>query len=171
MHPFIRILRVLGGISTLYLLSNKGLDYPIFFLYIAIFFTVLFLIYHVIINFYRTKHIYKILKSDKLDVRNSPLDVLARLSARILLCAKGVCDQAQPVGVAMGILLGIDTALEKADHNSIFGPILGSALKRMLPDSNVEVKVSDLIREPVFQIDKNNKEVKELNNIIDSISN
>src|SRR3954468_10745068 len=122
MNPLIRILRVLGGISTLFLLSNKAYNYNVYLLYLAIFFTVLFFIYHLFISVIRVRHIYRTLKSDKLDIRNSPLDHLARLSARIILCAKGVCDQAQPVGVAMGIMLGVDTALEKADHKAIFGP-------------------------------------------------
>jgi hypothetical protein len=111
------------------------------------------------------------LKSDKLDIKNSPLDHFARLSARLLLCAKGVCDQAQPVGVSMGILLGIDTSLQMADHKPIFGPILGSALKTVLPNDEIKTKISDLIKEPVSKIERNNQEINELNNIIDKISN
>ena len=172
MNPLIRILRVLGGISTLYLLSNKSSNYNVFFLYLAIFFSVTFFIYNSYISVHRVRFMYRTLKSDKLDIRNSPLDHLARLSARLLLCAKGVCDQAQPVGVAMGIMLGVDTALEKADHKAIFGPILGAALKTMLPkDEQVEKTITDLIKRPVSDIGRNNKDIKELTDIIDSISN
>jgi hypothetical protein len=110
------------------------------------------------------------LKSDKLDIKNSPLDHFARLSARILLCAKGVCDQAQPVGIAMGILLGIDTSLIMADQKPIFGPILGSAIKTVLPHEEVKIKISDLIKEPISQIESNNQEINELNDIIDKVS-
>jgi hypothetical protein len=171
MNPLIRILRVLGGISTLFLLSNKAYNYNVYLLYLAIFFTVLFFIYHLFISVIRVRHIYRTLKSDKLDIRNSPLDHLARLSARIILCAKGVCDQAQPVGVAMGIMLGVDTALEKADHKAIFGPILGSALKTILPqDKEVEKRIIDLLKRPISDIDRNNKDIKELSDIIDNIS-
>ena len=42
LHPLIRILRVLGGISTLYLLSNKASHYSVYILYIAILFTLFF---------------------------------------------------------------------------------------------------------------------------------
>ena len=115
MHLLIRVLRVLGGICTIFLLS-KGQNYPSYIIYITLLFSITFFIYHTYISYHRTIHIYKTLKSDKLDIRNSPLDHLARLSSRILLCAKGACDQAQPVGVAMGVMLGVDTALEKADH-------------------------------------------------------
>jgi len=171
MHPLIRIIRVLGGISTLYLLSNKASNYSIYIFYFSFFFCLLFFIYLIYISYYRIKHIYRTLKSDKLDVKNSPLDYLARLSARLLLCAKGVCDQAQPVGVAMGILLGIDTSLEMADRKPIFGPLLGSALKTVLPNEEVKMKVTDLIKEPVSQIDKNYQEINELNTNIENVSN
>ena len=170
LHPLIRILRVLGGISTLYLLSNRTLHYPVFILYFAILFSFLFLVYNLIISFYRIKHIYNTLKSDKLDIRNSPLDILARNCTRILLCAKGVCDQAQPVGIAMGIMLGVDTALEKSDHEPIFFPILGSVIKKALPNKEIEAKVYDLVKKPVSKIDNNNKEVEEINEIIDTVS-
>ncbi len=113
---------------------------------------------------------YKTLKSDKLDIRNSPLDQLARLSARLILCAKGICDQAQPVGVAMGIMLGVDTALEKADQKAIFGPVLGYALKSVIPSSELYVKVSDLIREPVSQIENINQNINDIDSIIKSVS-
>ena len=36
LHPIIRIFRVLGGISTLYLLSNKALYYPLYIIYITL---------------------------------------------------------------------------------------------------------------------------------------
>lgn len=166
----IRILRVLGGISTIYLLSNKGSEYNTFFLYLALFFSIIFFIYHIIISVIRIKHIYKTLKSDKLDIRNSPLDHMARLSSRLILCAKGLCDQAQPVGIAMGIMLGIDTALEQADQKAIFGPLIGSALKTVLPNNEVKQKTSDLIKKPISEIDENNKQLTELKNIVESVS-
>ena len=170
-NPLIRILRVLGGISILYLLSNKAYIYNEYLLYLAIFFCVSFFIYHLYISVHRVIFIYRTLKSEKLDIKNSPLDKLARLSARLILCAKGVCDQAQPVGVAMGIMLGIDTALEKSEHKAIFGPILGSMFKTILPrDEQVEKKISDLIKSPVWDIEKNNKEIKELTDMIDKVS-
>ena len=172
MHPLIRILRVLGGICTIFLLSNKGQDYPSYIIYITLLFSIIFLIYHMYISYHRTIHIYKTLKSDKLDIRNSPLDHLARLSSRILLCAKGACDQAQPVGVAMGIMLGVDTALEKADHKAIFGPILGKALSTILPKSDIQVKnnVTDLIKKPFSDLENNNNEIDQIDRLIDRVS-
>ena len=75
-NPLIRILRVLGGLSILVLLGNNKYSYslPIYVLYFLWLVGFLFLVYHIVISYYRFVNIKKILKSDKLDVRNSPLD-------------------------------------------------------------------------------------------------
>jgi len=56
-----------------------------------------------------------------------------------------------------------------ADQKPIFGPILGSAIKTVL-SNEVKTKVSDLIKEPISQIERNNREINELNDIIDKVS-
>lgn len=68
----IRIIRFLGGLSFLLILSKNYLNYPMYLLYISMFFSILFTIYHFIITYYRITHIIKILKSDQFDIRNSP---------------------------------------------------------------------------------------------------
>jgi hypothetical protein len=70
LHPLIRILRVLGGLSFLFVLSKNHLNFHIFFLYIAMLFMLLFTIYHIIISYYRLRHIRKLFKSGELDNRN-----------------------------------------------------------------------------------------------------
>lgn len=69
MNPLIRILRVLAGVITIFLLSIKASSYSVFIFYLALF-AFLFFIYHIIILIIRYKHIYKTLNSDKLDVKN-----------------------------------------------------------------------------------------------------
>ena len=72
-YPLIRILRFLGGVSMLFVLSRAHTNFPIYFLYIAIFIMFLFFIYHVIISYYRVKHVFKLLKSEATEVRNSEI--------------------------------------------------------------------------------------------------
>jgi hypothetical protein len=86
MHPLIRIIRFLGGVSFLFIVSNAHLNFPIYFLFFATFFTTIFTIYHIYLSYHRTKHFIAILKSKKLEVRNSPLDRFAFYSARALFC-------------------------------------------------------------------------------------
>ena len=77
MHPLIRVLRVLGGLSTVLVLTKKSLLFPSFFLYIFLLLSLMFFIYHTYISYYRIIYMYKTLRSDKLDVRNSPVDKLS----------------------------------------------------------------------------------------------
>lgn len=72
--------------------------------------------------------------------------------------------------VDKGIMLGVDIALKKAEHKAIFGTISGSAFKTIQPkDKQVEKIIIDLVRKPLSDIDSNNRNVKELTEIIDNI--
>lgn len=76
-NPIIRIFRVLGGISILLILTHRlnylgdGLLY-FYGLAICTVFAFLFSLYFIFLTYHRIKHMIKVLKSDKLDVRNSP---------------------------------------------------------------------------------------------------
>ena len=70
----IRIFRFLGGLSFIILLGNNYFHNSIYLISVLMLFAFLFTIYHVIISYLRVKHIFKILKSDQLDIKKSPLD-------------------------------------------------------------------------------------------------
>ena len=80
LHPVIRIIRVLGGISFLLIMGNSRLNNPIWVIYIALFFNILFTVYHFYIYYHKVRHIYYLVTSDELEMRNSPLS--AKLSAK-----------------------------------------------------------------------------------------
>ena len=69
-HPIIRIIRFLGGLSFLIIVSKSYLNSSYYVLYFAMFFVLILTIYHIIISYYRIKYIIEILKSDKLDIIN-----------------------------------------------------------------------------------------------------
>ena len=73
-NPLIRIFRVLGGMSIIALLTGKLYYLPPFVLYAVFGFAVVYALFMVYLTYHRIKHIIYILKSDKLEVRNSPLD-------------------------------------------------------------------------------------------------
>src|ERR1700694_4045031 len=106
--PLIRLLRVIGGISMLLLLSAARGYFELHGipLYVLFFTSLLFFIYHLYITYHRIKHIKKILQSSELDIRNSPLDRFGRMLARVMLCAKGICDSAAPLGLGLGLMVG-----------------------------------------------------------------
>jgi hypothetical protein len=104
--PLIRIIRILGGLSYISLLGNSYFELKGILLYLSFLFAILFLIYHIYVSIHKYKYIKSILKTNKLDIKNSPLDKYASMLARVLLCAKGVCDSATPVGLGLGLMLG-----------------------------------------------------------------
>lgn len=150
--PIIRIIRVIGGISCLSLLGKNLISLTGFYIYIAIFFTLIFWIYHLYIAIIRVKHIKFLIKSNELDIRNSPFDRLATLVAKAVLCSKGICETAQPVGTTLGLMLGIDEALKAANRPKIFTPLLGGALNAVLPESE-KTKLANRITQNQFKID------------------
>jgi hypothetical protein len=136
-NVFIRLLRVIGGISIILILTHRleylgsGILYLIA-LCICIFFSQLFSFYLIYVNYYRIKNMYKVFKSDDLDVRNSPFDRFASLSARLLWCVKGFCETAAPVGVAYGAMAGFDELRKLKGHEPIF---LSFIAKILIPDT------------------------------------
>lgn len=164
-YPLIRILRFLGGISILFILSKVYLKFHIYSLYIAIFFVTLFAVYHFVITYYRIKHMVKLLKSDALEIKNSPLDRLATIGAKLVLCLKGVCETTQPVGVALTLMLGTDEIFKHAGRQPVFGPILGDALNVLVTKKRSEQDFSDVINKNLDLIQKNKFEVQSLENV------
>lgn len=68
--PLIRIMRFLGGVSFLTILSNSYLNSHICILLIAMLFATIFTCYHFYLSYNRYKHIKYLLNSDKLEIRN-----------------------------------------------------------------------------------------------------
>jgi hypothetical protein len=172
MHPAIRIFRVIGGVSYLTMISKTHLQYPIYIFYIVIFISILFTIYHFYLNYHRIKHIRHLLKSGALEVRNSPLDRLAYLSAatRALMCLKGACDQAQPIGLGLGLMIAYDEILKGGNNAPIFMPLLGDMLNIVLPTKidNTE-STSKLITDALEEIKQNRGLIKANKSILEQV--
>lgn len=88
-NVFIRMFRVLGGLSMILIISKRldGLrDGPFFIICMSlcVLFTLTFMLYQLYITYHRIKHIIKVYNSDELDVRNSPLDRLASIGVRLI---------------------------------------------------------------------------------------
>jgi len=69
---------------------------------------------------------YKVLKSDKLDVKNSPLDKLSTLAVKVLWCIKGSCEHLPHLGLGAAT----DQILDNSGQKPIFMPLLGGILKK-----------------------------------------
>ena len=132
-NVFIRLIRVLGGISTILIITHrldflgKGLLY-IICLGICFVFSFIFSLYLIYINYHRIKHMYKTLKNRDLDIHNSPFDRFATFSARLIWCSKGFCDIAAPIGITYGTMASIDELRKLKGYEPIFLPFLSDML-------------------------------------------
>lgn len=70
-QPHIRLLRVIGGICILLNITKQINN--IWMLYLSLLICIIYLIYSIYITQNRIRYIYKLLKSDKLYIRNSPI--------------------------------------------------------------------------------------------------
>lgn len=165
-YPIIRILRFLGGISMLMILSKTYLNFHSYFLYIFYFFALIFTIYHFIITYNRIKHMVSVFKSNKFDIRNSPLDRLATLGAKALWCLKGACETAQPIGLTLGLMISTDTILKEANREPIFTPLLAGALNKILAETG-QPSSSKILETALGQYKQNSIEIKDLNKSLD----
>ena len=127
-HPFMRIFRVIGGISIVTFLSKKYLLFMFPFNYIIMLLALLHFMYIAIISIIKLIYGIKVLRSDKLEVRNSPIDKLAGTAGKLLYCWKYGC-QAGSAGLGLvGTSFLIDSMLEAGNQEKIFTPLIGQGV-------------------------------------------
>lgn len=193
-HSFTRIFRVLGGISIITFLSKKYMLFIYPFNYVVLLFALLHFMYIAIISIIKLFYGIKVLKSDKLEVRNSPVDKLAGAAGKLLFCWKYGC-QAGSAGLGLvGTSFLIDTMLEAGNQEKVFTPLIGKGVNffvngrpaddillgikndtRNLELSNKTFKeVADLLKNAEASLDQENSdfsksEIHELKSIISKI--
>jgi len=82
--------------------------------------------------------------------------------AKTIGCLKGACEQAQPVGLGLGLMLGTDEILKYANVEPFFGPLMGGILKGVLPEK--PTKESEKIIRSAFELLKENRNNANTNN-------
>jgi uncharacterized membrane protein len=169
-EPYIRIFRVVGGVSSLIMLggiSYMKVPFPIYLC--CIFISFLFLIFHFYISHIRHKHIRYLWISGQLEVRNSPFQRIGTLCFKALSCIKGVCEDAQPVGLVLGLMLGADEALKQGNKDPIFGPLLGSGIQALFPSEN-RVNFKAMIGKTYDEIVTEGNNIKQFNLALESLN-
>jgi len=128
-YPLTRIFRVIGGISIITFLSKKYLLFPHPFNFIILFIALLHFIYITIISLIKLFYGIRVLRSNQLEVRNSPIDKLAGTAGKLLYCWKYGC-QAGSAGLGLvGTSFLIDSMLEAGNQEKIFTPLIGKGVK------------------------------------------
>ena len=172
-YPLIRVLRVLGGISILLVLSKWEFAYKYLF-YLIFPLAFLQFIYIIIINIIKFIYIIYLWKNKKLQVRNSPLNKLASFSVTLISCVKGTCVLGLSGGTALGMGLGIDELLMSYGRDPIFRDTLGKGLDKTLnslgfQNPNKDITNSDVdlktLKYRYNKLIELNKDIDELNSL------
>lgn len=149
-YPFVRVFRIIGGISIITVLSNKHLLLFLPFKFIVLFLALFHFIYIFSISMIKLWYGFKVLRSDKLNVRNSPLDHFATVTGKLLFCWKYGC-QAGSAGLGLvGTSFLIDSMLEAGDHHKVFTPLIGKGVKFMVggkPVDNILLEINKNLKE------------------------
>nr|AVR57734.1 hypothetical protein C0989_000030 [Termitomyces sp. T132]AVR57757.1 hypothetical protein C0989_000031 [Termitomyces sp. T132] len=163
--PLIRILRVLGGISILTLLGRaRGLlELNIYFVYIAMIVAFVFVLYNIYISYHRSCYIYKIINTDELEVRNSPLDK-TRI-AKIVMCAKGACDYAPHIGVRFNAWCRSNSKRFKSLFFLLI-PLIGSGINKVLPPKSSTETWAEAVQKNVSAVNDKNQDINIVNEVI-----
>lgn len=123
------IFRVIGGISILRVLSKKYLLLFLLFKFIVLFFALLHFIYITIISIIKLWYGFKVLKSDKLNIRNSPFDRFATTIGKLLYCWKYGCKSDSASLGLLGTSFLIDSMLEAGNQEKVFTFLIGQGVK------------------------------------------
>lgn len=147
-HIFIRILRVIGGICFVMVVTKLYLNLPenlhlIITIISAIQITQIIIIL-IIKIFYG---IYKLLfKKEEFEVRNSPLDRYATMIAKTLYCAKVGCGLAAGGAGFIGGGAAYDQVLVASGRDPIFVPFMGKVYISIFGQGpNINTKIEQVI--------------------------
>lgn len=143
------IINISGAIATGYLLRYNVLGYDIYLIYLAIFIAICHFLSHGLVSIDRWIVINNLLKHKDFDLKNPELDQLEIRSARFAICAKALILQIKPLWTILGLILGYNLT-EKPPK--------------------VEEKIIDLIKSPFSEIEKNNKDIKEITKLIKTVA-
>src|ERR1700734_1125242 len=124
--------------------------------------------YHTYLTYHRIKHTIYLVTSYKLEVRNSPLDRFSFLAAKALTSLKTGCESGPQIGVGLGLMLGADEILKQANVEPFFGPLLGGALKAVLPQKPTS-ETENLIKASYKLIRSNGTNIREARIISDQL--
>ncbi len=165
-NPLVRIFRVIGGISILTVLSKKHLLLFLPFKFIVLFIALLHFIYITTVSIIKLWYGFKVLKSDKLDVKNSPMDHFATTAGKLLYCWKYGCQIGSTglglIGTSFFFFKKWDSMLEAGNQEKIFTPLIGRGVKFF-----VNGRPAD---EALLAINKNIKNLEDSKKIYQEIS-
>ena len=159
----VRIFRVLGGVSIVTVLSKKHLLLYFPLNYIVLLIALLHFIYITVIII-KLGYGFKVLISDKLIVKNSPLDRFATTAGKLLYCWK-YGSQVGSAGLGLvGTSFMIDSILEAGDKEKIFTPLPIKGVKLFVNGKSADQTLID-IKSNIKKLENSKKTFEQINDL------
>lgn len=170
-YPLIRIFRVIRGISILLFLSSPGWINNSFYLKWIIFVLAMIqFLYIAVISIIKIGYIVYLWKNKKLEVRNSPIDLIASLTLILATCIKGACVAGGVGATVLGLGFGADMLLEEAGYPPFFKKAVGNQLSNILSGLGYTGNAEYLeLQKRMLDIKQKAKNIEELNRIVDNM--
>ena len=160
LHPLIRIFRVLSGISLLLILTKKIYNFHEVFLYLAVFNSIMFFVYHLYISYYRIKHIKSIIKNKDLEIRNSPLDKFQTIFKLTINSLKTINNTTVGTDFTVALMYELDDILVEEGKSRYFVPAIKNKLNELQLKESID---SALKRLGIEELDLNRESIKNIN--------
>ena len=163
-HPFVRIFRVIGGLSILAVLSDKYLLFVFPFNIFVLFIALLHFIYITVISIVKLFYGIGVLRSDKLNVKNSPFDHFATTAGKLLYCWKMGCQVGSAGLGLVGTSFMIDSILEAGNQEKVFTPLIGKGVKLIVNGRPADDILSG-INKDIKNLEESKKRYKEISDL------
>jgi hypothetical protein len=127
-------------------------------------------LYIAVISIIKIGYIVYLWKNKKLEVRNSPIDLIASLTLILATCIKGACVAGGVGATVLGLGFGADMLLEEAGYPPFFKKAVGNQLSNILSGLGYTGNAEYLeLQKRMLDIKQKAKNIEELNRIVDNM--
>nr|QTG38700.1 hypothetical protein [Ganoderma sp. TQC-2021a] len=127
---YIRIFKVIGGISVFIIISGIGSKLNKVYFYIIFTISMLFIIYKIVLGFYALKQWIHNLRTGKFIVRNSPLDLIGTILRGGVASIKATAKFTVGTGMTYALCHELDEILESDGKEPFFVPHMREILRK-----------------------------------------
>ena len=166
-YPIIRVFRVIGGISIVLFLASPEWILNSLIYWVTFVFAMLQFIYILFISMVKIYYIGYQWKNKKLEVKNSPLNEVASLTAKLAACIKGACVAGAGSATILGLGFGADKLLEEGGYSPVFKKTVGKGLGKILSSLGFQGNSEYLeLQGKILEIKQKTKNIDELNKLV-----
>ena len=166
-HPFTRVFRVIGGALTVLVLSKNYLILPFSLQLIVLALASFHIIYITCISLIKLFYGFKVLRSDKLNVRNSPMDQFASVTSKLLFCWKYGCQVGSAGLGLVGTSFLLDSILEAGNQEKVFTPLIGKGVRLIVNGKPADSVFID-IQKDMNKVNSVKKRLEDIDNLFEN---